>query len=86
MARTGHALVQLTDGRVLALGGSQGDSLVPPPSAVWDGTAWCEAPPLLSYRHRVHATVLADGASVVVTGHVDEGGPAVRGLPAWQRL
>lgn len=77
MPRVGHALVALADGRVLALGGTRTDSLERPPSLVWDGSVWCEAPPLLSHRHHAHATVLDDGESVIVTGHVDEDGPYI---------
>ena len=75
-ARTSPALVQLADGRVLALGGSQGDSLVPPPTMVWDGAGWCAAPPLVAYRHQPAAELQRDGESVLVTGLVDDGGPA----------
>lgn len=41
--RYSAALVQLADGRVLALGGSIGDHLDPPPTLVWDGVTWCAA-------------------------------------------
>jgi hypothetical protein len=74
-ARTTPALVQLADGRVLALGGKRSDSPEPPPTMVWNGVSWCAAPPLLGYRNRPAADLLADGESVLVTGVVDNEGP-----------
>jgi hypothetical protein len=68
------ALVQLSDGRVLALGGSVGDTLEPPPTLVWDGATWCAAPRLLGARFTPHAELLADGESVLVTGQTDNDG------------
>jgi len=75
--RTGHALVQLADGRVLAVGGAKGDSLVPPPSSVWDGTRWCDAPPLLAFRYNTRADLRPDGTSVVVSGTPERNGPSL---------
>ncbi len=76
-ARAGHALVELADGRVLAVGGNMGDSPDPPPSEVWNGTQWCAAPPLHAYRSVPAATLAAGGYSVVVTGAPDPPGPAL---------
>lgn len=74
-ARTGHALVELADGRVLSVGGSQKDSLELPPSSVWDGHQWCDAPPLLAFRDEAHAELRADGSSVNVWGPPEGRGP-----------
>ncbi len=76
-ARAGHALVELSDGRVLALGGILGDSPALPPSQVWDGTHWCAAPPLLAYRSLTAATPDPDGFAAVVSGPPEPPGPAI---------
>lgn len=76
MARTGHALVELADGRVLSVGGSQKDSLDLPPSSVWDGSRWCDVPPLIAFRYEARAELRADGSSVLVYGRPEGAGPA----------
>lgn len=76
-SRANHALVELADGRVLAVGGIAGDSLAAPPSEVWDGTLWCAAPPLHAYRSLTTAIAAPGGYSVVVSGASDPPGPDV---------
>lgn len=75
--RTGNALVELADGRVLSVGGAQRDSLHPPPSTVWDGSRWCDAPPLIAFRYKAHAQLRPDGTSVLVSGTPDKHGPSM---------
>jgi len=88
--RIGHAVAQLSDGKILVTGGMDADGNVSPSAEIYDPSTgnWEDTNPMSQARQSPAATVLPDG-KVLVSGGLDEYGHATSSAEIynpWTRL